>query len=104
MIRRDPKFSSDSERQPLLRQQTEEEEDKGLTAFLLKFGEGLEETTDSRLWISALTIGASYFFAGLIPLVRHDWLRSSVLRADIATFSCPTSFSKRLALDWCTRS
>ena len=100
MIRRDPKFSSDSERQPLIKQQTEEEEDKGLTAFLLKFGEGLEETTDSRLWISALTIGASYFFAGLIPLVS-PFLHSLSFRTtdERRANSFPISSSKKLELD-----
>lgn len=43
----------------------------GLTAFLLKFGEGMEEVPPSRLYISALTIGLSYFIGGLIPLVPY---------------------------------
>lgn len=43
----------------------------GLTAFLLKFGEGMEEVPVSRLWVSALTIGLSYFIGGLIPLVPY---------------------------------
>ena len=59
----------------------------GLTAFLLKFGEGLgaspapnrtrrvaesiEEVPKSRLYISALTIGLAYFVGGLIPLVPY---------------------------------
>jgi VIT1/CCC1 family predicted Fe2+/Mn2+ transporter len=43
----------------------------GLTAFLLKFGEGMEEVPRSRLWISALTIGLSYFFGGLVPLIPY---------------------------------
>jgi VIT1/CCC1 family predicted Fe2+/Mn2+ transporter len=43
----------------------------GLTAFLLKFGEGMEEVPRSRLWTSALTIGLSYFFGGLIPLIPY---------------------------------
>jgi hypothetical protein len=50
-------------------QLTETEDEKGLTSFLLKFGEGLEEVSDARLFISAFTIGASYFVAGLIPLM-----------------------------------
>ena len=45
--------------------------DVGITAFLLKFGEGLEEVPESRLYISALTIGLSYFIGGLVPMVRH---------------------------------
>ncbi|RSH88934.1 hypothetical protein EHS25_002596 [Saitozyma podzolica] len=46
-------------------------EEMGLTAFLLKFGEGMEEVPRSRLYISALTIGLSYFIGGLIPLVPY---------------------------------
>ncbi|WWC70010.1 uncharacterized protein I206_103954 [Kwoniella pini CBS 10737] len=47
------------------------DEDMGLTAFLLKFGEGMEEVPKSRLYISALTIGLSYFIGGLIPLIPY---------------------------------
>lgn len=43
--------------------------DVGVTAFLLKFGEGLEEVPESRLYISALTIGTAYFIGGLVPMV-----------------------------------
>ncbi|WVN91050.1 uncharacterized protein L203_106297 [Cryptococcus depauperatus CBS 7841] len=43
----------------------------GMTAFLLKFGEGMEEVPVSRLYISALTIGLSYFLGGLIPLIPY---------------------------------
>ena len=39
--------------------------------MLLKFGEGMEEVPVSRLWVSALTIGLSYFFGGLIPLIPY---------------------------------
>ncbi|TYJ57757.1 hypothetical protein B9479_001611 [Cryptococcus floricola] len=46
-------------------------EDMGMTAFLLKFGEGMEEVPVSRLYISALTIGLSYFIGGLIPLIPY---------------------------------
>ncbi|OCF43187.1 membrane fraction protein [Kwoniella heveanensis CBS 569] len=46
-------------------------EDMGLTAFLLKFGEGMEEVPASRLYVSALTIGLSYFIGGLIPLIPY---------------------------------
>lgn len=49
----------------------------GLTAFLLKFGEGMEEVPRSRLWISALTIGLSYFFGGLIPLLPYMFTSSA---------------------------
>lgn len=43
----------------------------GLSAFLLKFGEGLEEVPTSRLYISAFTIGMGYFLGGLIPLMPY---------------------------------
>lgn len=43
----------------------------GLSAFLLKFGEGLEEVPTRRLYISALTIGMGYFLGGLIPLLPY---------------------------------
>ncbi|TXT07211.1 hypothetical protein VHUM_03381 [Vanrija humicola] len=51
----------------------------GLTAFLLKFGEGMEEVPRSRLWISALTIGLSYFIGGLIPLLPYVFTDSAQL-------------------------
>lgn len=38
---------------------------RGLTPFLLRLGEGVEEMSQSRVWQSALTIGASYFLGGL---------------------------------------
>lgn len=71
-IARKPKFAAgDSERTTLLPQHEDfdEKDERGLTSFLLKFGEGLEEVSEARLFISAFTIGASYFFGGLIPLV-----------------------------------
>lgn len=64
----------------------------GLTAFLLKFGEGMgtfpihlqtaqltmiEEVPTSRLYISALTIGLSYFLGGLIPLLPYLFATSA---------------------------
>ncbi|KAI5478477.1 hypothetical protein MNV49_005118 [Pseudohyphozyma bogoriensis] len=49
----------------------------GLTAFLLKFGEGLEEVSDARLFISAFTIGMSYFFGGLVPLLPYFFIDSA---------------------------
>ncbi|RPD61604.1 DUF125-domain-containing protein [Lentinus tigrinus ALCF2SS1-7] len=45
--------------------------DVGLTAFLLKFGEGLEEIPSSRMYISAFTIGMGYLVGGLIPLLPY---------------------------------
>ncbi|KAK4688089.1 vacuolar iron transporter family protein, partial [Tremellales sp. Uapishka_1] len=49
----------------------------GLTAFLLKFGEGIEEVPRSRLYISALTIGLSYFVGGLIPLLPYIFTKTA---------------------------
>lgn len=46
-------------------------DDVGLTAFLLKFGEGLEEVPNSRLFISAFTIGSAYAVGGFIPLLPY---------------------------------
>jgi len=49
-------------------------EDVGLTAFLLKFGEGMEEVPSARLYISAFTIGMGYFIGGLVPLLPYFWI------------------------------
>lgn len=46
-------------------------EEYGLTAFLIKFAEGQEEVPNSRLIISALTIGFSYAVGGIIPLIPY---------------------------------
>ncbi|KAK4701612.1 vacuolar iron transporter family protein, partial [Phenoliferia sp. Uapishka_3] len=82
-IARRPRFSGtgggDEERTALLSPKGEdgEEDEKGLTAFLLKFGEGLEEVSDSRLFISAFTIGAAYFLGGLVPLLPYFMIESA---------------------------
>ncbi|KAF5384173.1 hypothetical protein D9615_003160 [Tricholomella constricta] len=49
----------------------------GLTAFLLKFGLGLEEIPDKRLYISAFNIGMGYLVGGLIPLFPYFFIPSS---------------------------
>ncbi|EIN14538.1 membrane fraction protein [Punctularia strigosozonata HHB-11173 SS5] len=54
--------------------------DVGLSAFLLKFGEGLEEVTNRRMYTSAFTIGMGYLVGGFIPLVPYFF----VSRAHIA--------------------
>lgn len=46
-------------------------ENVGLTTFLLKFGEGLEEVPASRMYTSAFTIGMGYLVGGLIPLLPY---------------------------------
>ncbi|VDB87136.1 unnamed protein product [Peniophora sp. CBMAI 1063] len=49
-------------------------EDVGVTAFLLKFGEGLEEVPTKRLFISAFTIGMGYLLGGIIPLIPYFFI------------------------------
>lgn len=46
-------------------------DDVGITAFLLKFGEGIEEVPTLRLYVSAFTIGMGYLLGGLIPLLPY---------------------------------
>ncbi|KAH7912872.1 VIT family-domain-containing protein [Hygrophoropsis aurantiaca] len=46
----------------------------GLTAFLLKFGEGMEEVPTRRLYISAFTIGMGYLIGGIIPLLPYFFI------------------------------
>ncbi|KAF9269508.1 DUF125-domain-containing protein [Marasmius fiardii PR-910] len=48
--------------------------DVGLTAFLLKFGQGLEEVPTKRCYISAFTIGMGYLIGGLIPLSPYFFI------------------------------
>jgi VIT1/CCC1 family predicted Fe2+/Mn2+ transporter len=43
----------------------------GLTPFLLKFGEGLEDISLRRCYVSAFTIGMGYLLGGLIPLLPY---------------------------------
>ena len=59
--------------------------DVGLTPFLLKFGEGLEEVPTKRLYISAITIGLGYLIGGIIPLIPYFFIE----RARVALlYSC----------------
>ncbi len=44
---------------------------RGTSAFLIKLGEGMEEVPERRLFISAFTIGISYFLGGLIPIIPY---------------------------------
>ncbi|EKM56645.1 uncharacterized protein PHACADRAFT_253872 [Phanerochaete carnosa HHB-10118-sp] len=46
----------------------------GLTAFLLKFGECLEEVTTRRMYVSAFTIGMGYLIGGIIPLLPYFFI------------------------------
>ncbi|KAL4072194.1 VIT family-domain-containing protein [Scleroderma citrinum] len=72
--------SDDEEQQQLI-----EKRDAGITPFLLKFGEGLEEVPTKRLYISAVTIGLGYLVGGIIPLIPYFF----VSRAHVALlYSC----------------
>ncbi|PWY99877.1 DUF125-domain-containing protein [Testicularia cyperi] len=55
----------------------DESDAKGLTPFLLRVGEGLEPVSTSRLYISALTIGLSYFVGGIIPLLPYMFIQQA---------------------------
>ncbi|KAH9026787.1 DUF125-domain-containing protein [Lactarius hengduanensis] len=46
----------------------------GITEFLLKFGEGLEEVPTRRLYVSAFTIGMGYLLGGIIPLLPYFFI------------------------------
>ncbi|KZS88564.1 DUF125-domain-containing protein [Sistotremastrum niveocremeum HHB9708] len=61
---------------------SEEEElkwsrDVGLTKFLLKFGEGIEEVPTRRMFTSAFTIGMGYLLGGIIPLLPYFFTKSA---------------------------
>lgn len=59
--------------------------DIGLTPFLLKFGEGLEDVSLRRCYVSAFTIGMGYLIGGLIPLFPYFF----ITRAKVALlYSC----------------
>lgn len=67
------------------RQQLRWKDDARLTAFLLKFGEGLKEIPTERPYLSAITIGLGYLVGGIIPLVPYFF----VSRAHVALlYSC----------------
>jgi len=57
----------------------------GLSAFLLKFGEGLEDIPTRRLYLSAFTIGMSYLVGGIIPLIPYFFLATAL---DALKISC----------------
>jgi len=46
----------------------------GITEFLLKFGEGLEDVPTRRLYLSAFTIGLGYLIGGVIPLIPYFFI------------------------------
>ncbi|KAG1740580.1 VIT family-domain-containing protein [Suillus lakei] len=63
----DANSSSSDEEAQLLRWKNQ----VGLTPFLLKFGEGMEEISKRRVYVSALTIGLGYLVGGIIPLIPY---------------------------------
>ncbi|KAB5592667.1 Protein CCC1 [Ceratobasidium theobromae] len=67
-----PEQVAEEEAQPLRWQ-----DDVGLTAFLLKFGEGMEEVPTARLYTSAFTIGVGYLVGGLVPLLPYFFVESA---------------------------
>ena len=44
---------------------------KNLIDFVIRYGKGLEEPAAGRELTSALTIGASYFLGGFVPLLPY---------------------------------
>ncbi|KAG2358267.1 VIT family-domain-containing protein [Suillus spraguei] len=52
--------------------------ESGLTPFLLKFGEGLEEIPTRRLYISAVTIGMGYLCGGIVPLLPYFFIPRAI--------------------------
>ncbi|KAH9972583.1 VIT family-domain-containing protein [Lactifluus volemus] len=46
----------------------------GITEFLLRFGEGLEDIPTRRLYMSAITIGSGYLMGGVIPLIPYFFI------------------------------
>lgn len=73
--------SDEESQQPLVHSDDGDDDDDldqaGLTPFLLKLGDGLEPVSTSRLYVSALTIGLSYFFGGIIPLLPYMFVEQA---------------------------
>ncbi|KAG1778714.1 VIT family-domain-containing protein [Suillus placidus] len=59
--------------------------DSGLTPFLLKFGEGMEEIPNRRMYISAFTIGMGYLIGGIIPLMPYFFIPRAI---EALQYSC----------------
>ncbi|ORY52072.1 DUF125-domain-containing protein [Rhizoclosmatium globosum] len=47
--------------------------------FMMKYELNLEKPDASRVWISALTIGGSYFMGGLVPLIPYMVVSNSTI-------------------------
>ncbi|ORY52074.1 DUF125-domain-containing protein [Rhizoclosmatium globosum] len=52
--------------------------------FMMKFELNLEKPDGSRVWISALTIGGSYFMGGLVPLIPYMFVADSEIALNIS--------------------
>ncbi|KAJ3198864.1 hypothetical protein HDU82_000956 [Entophlyctis luteolus] len=52
--------------------------------FMMMYELGLEKPETSRLWISALTIGGSYFMGGLVPLFPYMIINSAAIALDVS--------------------
>ncbi|TIB14003.1 hypothetical protein E3P89_02126 [Wallemia ichthyophaga] len=68
-------------------------DEHGLTAFLLKYGENVEEVPTSKLIKSALTVGMGYALGGMWPLLpfffieeAHEAFRVSILVTGLVLF------------------
>lgn len=59
--------------------------ESGLTPFLLKFGEGMEEIPTRRLYLSAVTIGMGYLCGGIIPLLPYFFIPRAI---EALQYSC----------------
>lgn len=76
MVARKPRTTSDYEMGSSPRK-SGSVDDMGLTAFLLKFGEGMEEVPTSRIFRSAFTIGLAYAIGGLAPLLPYFFIHEA---------------------------
>ncbi|CAO1634190.1 unnamed protein product [Parajaminaea phylloscopi] len=68
--------ANDDEEAAMVTSAREEDQDQGLTPFILRVGEGLEPISASRAWQSAVTIGLSYFLGGLLPLFPYIFFKT----------------------------
>jgi len=69
--------------------------------FMMKFELNLEKPNPSRSWQSAVTIGFSYFIAGLIPLIPYFFVNDAVkglYASSVVTLVCLLVFGYIKAL------
>ncbi|KAI8928804.1 VIT family-domain-containing protein [Entophlyctis helioformis] len=52
--------------------------------FMMKFELNLEKPSVHRSWISALTIGFSYFMGGLVPLMPYVFINSAITALNVS--------------------